>query len=141
MRRSPHSRVLSLALSLWLALFLSGSERVVECPTHSGGMTAVAAHAGGAITGDTADHDHAAGESAPESHGAGHNCSCPGPGCCPSAVATVPGSLAPLTRIVAVHEAAALSALAAFSSTQDHFHPFATAPPTVASGPAAISIA
>ena len=141
MRRSPYNRVLSLALTLWLALFMGASERIVECPTHGGTSTATASHDAGAVSEDVGGHDHQAGTSTPDQHGAGHNCSCEGPGCCPPAVAVVPGSWTPLAHIVAVHQAAAQSALDVFSSTQDHFHPFATAPPTVAPASAALSIA
>jgi len=141
MRLSLASRVLSLAFSVWLTLFLSESERVVQCPTHGGGTMAMASHDAGSSSGTVAAHDHDADHSAPVDHGAGHNCSCPGPGCCPPAVAVVPGVLTPLAHVVAVHEAAALSALDVFSSAQDYLLPFATAPPAVAPAPAALSIA
>jgi hypothetical protein len=49
--------------------------------------------------------------------------------------------LTPLAHVVAVHEAAAESALDVFSNAQDYLHPFATAPPAVAPAPAALSIA
>lgn len=140
MRRPLASRVLSLALSLWLVLFLSASERIVRCPTHDGGAMAMARQDAGSSSVDRAGHDHQAHDSVPD-RGAGHNCSCPGPGCCPPAVATVPGSLMPLAHVVAVHEATAFAALDLFASAQDYLHPFATAPPAVAPAPAALSIA
>src|SRR3954468_18052827 len=115
MRLPLASRVLSLAFSLWLTLFLSGSERVVQCPTHGGGAMAMASHDAGSSSLNATGHDHEADHSAPANHEAGHNCSCPGPGCCPPAVAVVPRVLTPLAHVVAVHEAAALSALDVFS--------------------------
>jgi hypothetical protein len=141
MRRPLLSRVVSLTFSLWLTLFMSASERVVQCATHGGVTMAVASHGAGADLVSTAGHDHQAQDSIPADHEAGHNCSCPGPGCCPPAVAVVPGSLTPMAHVVAVHEAAADSALDVFSSAQDHVLPFATAPPTVAPALAALSIA
>src|SRR5215213_881764 len=120
MRLPLAGRVLSLAFSVWLTLFLSESERVVQCPAHNGGTMAMASHDAGSSTVDVMGHDHDAGHTAPADHGADHNCSCPGPGCCPPAVAVVPGVLTPLAHVVAFHEAAALSALDAFSSAQDY---------------------
>jgi len=141
MRLPLAGRVLSLAFSLWLTLFLSESERVVQCPAHGGGTMAMASHDARSSSVTSVAHDHEADHSAPVDHGAGHNCSCPGPGCCPPAVAVVPSVSTPLAHVVAVHEAAAVSALDVFSSAQDHLHPFATAPPAVAPAPAAFSIA
>ena len=58
MRRPLYSRVFSLALSLWLPLFMSGAESVVHCPTHSGSApVASATHAATAAT-TPAEHDH-----------------------------------------------------------------------------------
>ena len=131
MRRPLHSRVLSLALSLWLPLFMSGAESVVHCPTHGGSAPVAAAQAATAAT-TPAEHDHGPEHSVPSDHGAGHNCSCPGPGCCPSVVAVVPTDAMPLAHIVAIHQAAAVATLDRLSSATDHLLPFATAPPTVA---------
>ena len=136
MRRPLCSRVFSLALSLWLPLFMSGAESVVHCPTHGGSAPAAAAHAATAAT-TPAEHDHGPDHSAPTDHGAGHNCSCPGPGCCPPAVAAVPTNDVPLSHIVAVHQATAVATLDRLSSASDHVLPFATAPPAVALAPAA----
>ena len=141
MRRPLLSRVLSLAFSLWLTLFMSESERIVQCPTHGGAPMAMASHGAESGSVSTAGHDHQAQDSAPADQEAGHSCSCPGPGCCPPAVASLPGSVTPMAHVVAVHEAAALSALEVFSSAQEHLLPFATAPPTVALALAAVSIA
>lgn len=139
MHRPLYSRVFSLALSLWLPLFMSGSESIVRCPTH-GEAVAVAANA--APSGDAAaEHAHAADHSAPAEHDGGHACSCPGPGCCPPAVAVVPGAELPMSHVVAVHEATAVSALERFASENDHLLPFATAPPAVALAPAASTVA
>ena len=125
MRRSLSSRVLSLALALWLPLFMTGSEWVVQCPTHGGVASAAHEMSGSA----TASHDHDADHSAPMNHQGGHQCSCPGPGCCPPAVAVVPGELVPMAHVVAIHEARAVSTLELLSSRRDHVLPFATAPP------------
>jgi hypothetical protein len=137
----PYSRVFSLALTLWLTLFLSDSERVVRCPTHGGGKSAAAQAAGAMASANLAEHDHGAEHSMPADHGAGHNCSCPGPSCCSPAVSVVPGVTLPMAHIVAVHQAAAVSTLQAFSSVKDHLLPFATAPPTVAPALAASTVA
>ena len=139
MRRSLFGRAFSLVLVLWLPLFMSGAESVVRCPAHS----AVSGTAGHVTAGakDVAAHDHGSDHSAPEQHGAGHNCSCPGPGCCPTAVAVVPGVTLPLGHIIAVHEARAVSTLDLFSSDRDHLLPFATAPPAAALAPAASLVA
>ena len=140
MHRSPYRRALSLVLSVWLALFLGGSERIVRCSAHGGGAMAMTAHDAASSGTTVVAHDHQADDSSPDGHGAGHTCSCPGPGCCPPAVATVPGLFTPLAHVVAVHEAVAVSALAVFASAQDHLHPPATAPPTVAPAPAVFSV-
>ena len=136
MRRPLYSRVFSLALSLWLPLFMSGAESVVQCPTHGGSAPAAAAQATTTAATPTA-HDHGPEHPAPSDHGAGHNCSCPGPGCCPSAVAVVPTNSVPLAHIVAIHQATAVATLDRLSSATDHLLPFATAPPAVALAPAA----
>ena len=129
MRRSLSSRVFSLVLSVWLPLFMSGAEWVVHCPTHGGSAVADASsnHSAGHTT---ASHNHAVDTSNPSPEG--HNCSCPGPGCCTAAVAVVPTVEAPLAHVVAVHEATAVATLAQFSSASDYLHPPATAPPAVA---------
>jgi hypothetical protein len=133
MHRPLYSRVFSLALTLWLTLFLSESERVVRCPMHGGGEASAAAHAAGSVASvNLAGHDHGAEHSMPADHGAGHNCSCPGPSCCSPAVSVVPGVTLPMAQVIAVHEAAAVSTLKVFSSVKDHLLPFATAPPAVA---------
>ena len=136
MRRPLHSRVFSLALSLWLPLFMSGAESVVQCPTHGGPAPVAAAHAAADAT-TPAEHDHGPEHSAPTDHGADHNCLCPGPGCCPPAVAVVPANAVPLAHIVAIHQATAVATLDRLSSASDHLLPFATAPPAVALAPAA----
>lgn len=139
MRRSAFTRAFALALSFWLPLFMSGAEWVVRCPTHGGSTATAAGHDSGLAA---AEHDHgAASHSAPADHGAGHNCSCPGPGCSPTAVAVVPGADVPMAHIVAVHEATAVATLDRLSSATDHLLPFATAPPTVALAPAATTVA
>jgi len=141
MRRLLHHRVFSLALSLWLPLFMSGAEWVVHCPTHGGSAhgasTAAAPAHGPSSPSSLADHDHGAGESAPTDHGSSHNCSCPGPGCGTAAVAVVPTTALPLAFLVAGHEATAVATLDRFASESDHVLPFATAPPTAALAPAA----
>ena len=136
MRRPLYSRVFSLALSLWLPLFMSGAEWVVHCPTH-GGSVSVASAADAATASTLAEHDHGAGHSAPSDHGTSHNCSCPGPGCSAPAVADLATTTVPLARIVAVHEAAAVATLDRLATESDHVLPFATAPPAVALAPAA----
>ena len=136
MNRSRYSRVLTVALTLWISLFMSESEWIVRCATHGAPGSAVAgAHAaasGAAASHDAAmaTHDHGNGHSAPNQNG-GHQCSCPGPGCCPPAVAAVPQTILPLAHIVAVHEMAAVSALDLFSEASEYLHPPATAPPAV----------
>ena len=137
MRRSLSCRVVSLVLSLWVPLFMSGSESIVRCPTHDG-TTAVAAQTG-APASAAADHDHGGTHSAPADHADSHSCSCPGPGCCPPAVAVVPGAQLPLATIVAIHEATAVSTLERFASESDHVLPFATAPPPATLAPATSS--
>ena len=139
MRPSLSSRVLSLALSLWLPLFMSGAESIVRCPTHDG-SAASASQAVADGAGDSADHDHGAGHSTP-ANGTGHSCLCPGPGCCPPAVAVVPGTVVPLAHVVAVHAAAAVSTLERLASRTEHLLPFATAPPAVALAPATSHVA
>jgi hypothetical protein len=131
MRRLLSSRVLSLVLSLWVPLFMSGAESVVRCPTHDG--TAVAGAQGGA--GASAAHDHGSSHSGSGDQGESHSCLCPGPGCCPPAVAVVPGSHVPMAQIVAVHAAVTVSTLDRFESENDHVLPFATAPPLGALAP------
>jgi hypothetical protein len=132
MHRSLSSRVFSLALSLWLPLFMSGAEWVVRCPTHGGAALSPSGQSATSSTA-TAEHDHgAADHSAPSNHGANHTCSCAGPGCSAPAVAVVPGTSVPLAHIVAVHEATAVATLERLASESDHLLPFATAPPTVA---------
>jgi hypothetical protein len=139
MTRPLYSRILSLALSLWLALFLGGSEWIVRCPTHGGGphMAATAAHVAVTDGMSGVGHDHGEQPSAPADHTAGHNCSCPGPGCCPPAVAVVPGAAVPMAHTVAVHQARAVSTLDRLESEADYLQPFATPPPTVALASAA----
>ena len=134
MRRSLSSRVVSLVLSLWLPLFMSGAESVVRCPTHDG--TAAASSHQASTSGQSGDHDHGASHSAPGEHGEGHSCLCPGPGCCPPAVAVLPINVVPMAHIVAVHAASAVSTLDRLASESDHVLPFATAPPPVALAPA-----
>src|SRR5688500_1656343 len=139
MRRPLYSRVFSLALSLWLPLFMSGGESVVRCPTHSGpaGVAAPAV----ADTAPTANHDHEGSHPAPSNHGSGHSCVCAGPGCCPPAVAVLSDDAVPLARVVAIPAAAAVSTLERLASRADHLLPFATAPPAVALAPATSQIA
>jgi len=134
MRRSLSSRVVSLVLSLWLPLFMSGAESIVRCPTHDG--TAMASSQQAGTAGQSGDHDHGATHSAPGEHGKGHSCLCPGPGCCPPAVAVLPINAVPMAHIVAVHAASAVSTLEHLASESDHILPFATAPPAVALAPA-----
>ena len=135
MRRSLSSRVLSLALSLWLPLFMSGAESVVQCPTHDGTAVAASQHTSAAVQ-SGGDHDHGSSHSTPGDHGEGHSCLCPGPGCCPPAVAVLPLNTVPMAHVVAVHAAAAVSTLDRLASESDHVLPFATAPPAVALAPA-----
>jgi hypothetical protein len=145
MTRPLYARVLSLALTLWVSLFMSESEWVVQCPAHGGGVHGASMESHGedshgemaatAITDATADHDHAGEPSSPEND-ASHSCSCPGPGGCPPAVAVVPGSNVPLAHIVAVHEAAAVSTLDLFAAGREHVQPPATAPPALVLAPA-----
>ena len=136
MRRSLSSRVFSLALSLWAPLFMSGAESLVRCPTHDG--TAVAASQHGSAAAQSGDHDHGTTHSSSSGDGSeGHSCSCPGPGCCPPAVAVLPVTAVPMAHIVAVHAAAAVSALDRLASESDHVLPFSTAPPAVTLAPAA----
>ena len=136
MHRPLAVRALSLLLSLWLPLFMSGAEWAVRCPTHGGVHPVAAQHATGD---DHASHD-AAGQHA--DHGAGkHTCSCPGPGCCPTAVAVVPVITVPMTHVALVHEARAVSTLDLFSSDRGYLLPFATAPPAAAIAPAASIVA
>ena len=138
MHRPLTVRALSFVLSLWLPLFMSGAEWAVRCPMHGGAHAAAAQPAAG---GDHADHDGVS-HSAPADHGAGkHNCSCPGPGCCPTAVAVVPVVTVPMARVALVHEALAVSTLDLFSSDRDYLLPFATAPPAAALAPAASILA
>lgn len=139
MTRPLLSRVLSLALALWLSLFLSESEWIVRCPTHGGGLPVASA---GAHTGSgahqmlahsgAAAHAHGPTSSTPANHNSGHDCSCPGPGCCPPAVAVVPGSALPIDHIVAVHESRAVSTLDRLEDAAEYLLPPATAPPSVA---------
>jgi hypothetical protein len=138
MRRSLSRRALSLVLTLWLPLFMSGADSVVRCPAHDGVRHSAAAQL--ASEADAA-HDHGMEHSAPADHGAGHNCSCPGPGCCPPAVAAVPDVILPLAVIALVHEARAVSSLDLFSSDRDYLLPFATAPPAVRFAPAGSLVA
>ena len=139
MHRPLSVRALAFVLSLWLPLFMSGAEWVVRCPTH-GGAHAVASHQ--APSAAHADHDAGVEHSAPADHGGGkHNCSCPGPGCCPSAVVLSPGVTVPLAYVALVHEARAVSALDLLSGDRDHLLPFATAPPAAAFAPAATVVA
>ena len=141
MHRPLTLRALSLVLSLWVPLFMSGAEWAVRCPMHGGVQPAAAHQAAGE---DHADHtDHAAAQhSAPADHGSGkHNCSCPGPGCCPTAVAVVPAVTLPTAHVALVHEARAVSTLDLFSSDRDYLLPFATAPPAAALAPAASIVA
>ncbi len=118
---------------------MSGAEWAVRCPTH-GGAYAATSHS--ATSQGHAEHDADVQHSSPANHGStGHNCLCPGPGCCPPAVAVVPGALVPLAHVALVHEARAVSTLELFSSDRDHLLPFATAPPAAALAPAAIFVA
>ena len=139
MHRPLIVRALSFALSLWLPLFTSGAEWAVRCPTHGGVHPSVAQQAAGD---EHAEHDAAVPHSAPADHGAGkHNCSCPGPGCCPTAVAVVPTVTVPMAHVALVHEALAVATLDLFSSDRDYLLPFATAPPAAALAPAASIVA
>ena len=132
MRRSLSRRLLSLVLSLWIPLFMGGAESIVRCPTHDG--TTMAASQSSGSTTDAASHDHGPSHSAPGDNG--HSCLCPGPSCCPPAVAVVPGLQVPMAQIVAIHAAASVATLERLSSATDHVLPFATAPPTVVLAPA-----
>jgi hypothetical protein len=139
MHRPLTVRALSLALAFWLPFFMGGAEWIVRCPTHSGGHVG-ASHA--AASQDHAGHDADGQHSSPSNHGStGHNCSCPGPGCCPPAVAVVPAVSLPLAQIALIHEARAVSTLDLFSSDRDYLLPFATAPPAAAIAPAANFVA
>jgi hypothetical protein len=140
MRRSLSRRALSLALTLWLPLFMSGADSVVRCPAHNGVRHSSAAHVASEADAAAA-HDHGMEHSGPADHEAGHNCSCPGPGCCPPAVAVVPSVIMPLAAIALVHEARAVSSLDLFSSVREHLLPFATAPPAVRLAPAGSLVA
>jgi len=138
MSRPRYNRVLTVALTLWMALFMSESEWIVRCATHGapGGSAVVDSHAAAPAApmshdAAMASHDHGDNHSAPNGD-ASHRCSCPGPGCCPPAVAVVPQSALPLAHVVAVHEAVAVSTLDLFSESSDYLHPPATAPPAVA---------
>ena len=137
MSLSRYNRVFTVALTLWVSLFMSESEWIVRCATHGAPGSAVAgahADASAAATGHDAamaTHHHGNDHSAPDQE-SGHQCSCPGPGCCPPAVAAVPQTVLPLAHIVAVHEMAAVSALDLFSEPSEYLHPPATAPPAVA---------
>jgi len=139
MHRPLTVRALSLVLSLWLPLFMSGAEWAVRCPMH-GGMHPVGSQR---AMGDAhADHDATGQRSAPADHGAGkHHCSCPGPGCCPTAVAVVPAVTVPLAHVALIHAARAVSTLDLFSGDRDYLLPFATAPPAAALAPAASFVA
>ena len=140
MHRPLTVRALSLVLSLWLPLFMSGAEWAVRCPTHGGVHGAAAQRAPGQA--HDADHEPGVQHSAPADHGSGkHNCSCPGPGCCPTAVAVVPAVTVPTAHVALVHEARAVSTLDLFSSDRDYLLPFATAPPAAALAPAASFVA
>ena len=125
MRRSLSGRILALALTLWLPLFMGGAEWAVRCPTHGGAQMDKAQ--GVASQSHAVQHDH--GQSMPGDHGSRHQCSCPGPGCCPPAVAVVAVVTVPMARVVATHEATAVSTLDLFASDRDHVLPFSTAPP------------
>jgi hypothetical protein len=116
---------------------MSGAEWAVRCPTHGVGVAAASSH-GGSGTDSVAEHDHNAEH--PKNHGARHNCSCPGPGCCAPAVAVVPATAVPMAHVALVHEAIAVSTLELFTSVSDYLHPFATAPPALALAPAALDI-
>jgi hypothetical protein len=138
MTRPLVSRVLSLTLMLWLSLFTSESELIVRCQTHGGGLDSQVAVSHSATADTPADgHVHGGGDSTPADQDTGHSCSCPGPGCCPPAVAVVPGTPVPMATVLAVHEATAAATLDAFAAESDHFHPPATAPPAVALAPSA----
>ena len=140
MHRPLTVRALSLVLSLWLPLFMSGAEWAVRCPTHGAVHGGVAHHPSSQA--HDADHDGAVQHSAPADHGSGkHHCSCPGPGCCPTAVAVVPAVTVPMARVALIHEARAVSTLDLFSSDRDYLLPFATAPPAAALAPAASIVA
>src|SRR5262245_35436912 len=141
MHRPLTARVLSLALTFWLPLFMGGAEWIVRCPTHGGGVHAAISHEA-AATPDHAGHDADAQHSSPGDHGTGkHNCSCPGPGCCPSAVVLSPSVTVPTAYVALVHEARAVSTLDLLSGDSDHLLPFATAPPAAAFAPAATVVA
>lgn len=138
MHRPLTLRALSLALAFWLPLFMSGAEWIVRCPMH-GGAYAATPHA--ATSQGHADHAAGAQHSPTSNHGStGHNCSCPGPGCCPTAVAVIPGPMVPVAHVALIHEARAISTLDLFSSDRDYLLPFATAPPAAALAPAAIFV-
>ena len=138
MSRPLSVRALSLALSLWLPLFMSGAEWAVHCPAHGGTSAAMSHQASG---NQLSGHDHDAEHSAPGDHGPAHTCSCPGPSCCSPAVALTPTVMVPLARVALVHEARAVSTLDLLSTERDHLLPFATAPPAAALAPAALHVA
>lgn len=142
MSRSLCSRVLSIALTLWMSLFMGESEWIMRCPAHDGASHSVAgaSHAPAVVgtQADGAEHDHgSADHSSAPSDGPGHSCSCPGPGCCPPAIAAVPQREMDLARLVAVHEAIATSTLELFAETSEYLHPPATAPPAAGLAPLA----
>jgi hypothetical protein len=138
MTRSLVSRVLCSALALWTTLFMSESERLVRCPTHDGASHAATTQVANGESNPAHDHHASATDSLPGGSQSGeHSCSCPGPGCCPPAVATLPQRVLGLAHIVAVHVATAVSALERFAESSEYLHPPATAPPAVGLAPSA----
>lgn len=141
MRRLLNSRVFSLALSLWIPVFMTGSEWIVRCPAHAA-VTGAASADDAPDGGSAASHDHGGSHPAPgDQEGTSHSCSCPGPSCGTAAVAVVRGTDVPMSHVVAVHEATAAATLDRLASETDHVLPFATAPPAVALAPAATNVA
>lgn len=144
MNRRLWSRALYVALTLWMSLFMSESEWLVRCPSHGGSDAAASASIAGNDTDSGAAAAHHAGARA---HAAGahdtsqdadrpaHTCSCPGPGCCPPAVAAIPQGDLPPAHVVAVHAAIAAATLEHFAESSEYLHPPATAPPTVGLAP------
>lgn len=151
MNRPLHTRIASLVVALWVALFMGETEWLVRCAAHGAGAAGHAAGAHGAAPVQAATdhrdghaghaahagHDQAAQSPAPPTDQEGHGCSCPGPGCCPPGIAGVPGSTGQFAQVVAVHEAAAFATLERLDSAPDHLLPFATAPPLARLAPAA----
>jgi|SRR5687768_3020509 len=144
MNRPLWSRALYVALTLWMSLFMSESEWLVRCPSHGGSDAAASTSIAGSDAGRGAgaahhsgarEHADGAHDTSSDTDGPAHTCSCPGPGCCPPAVAAIPQGDLPLAHVVAVHAAIAAATLERFAEPSDYLQPPATAPPTVGLAP------